>query len=709
MNAAVGVNCGPSLGFQHLWGRRESEVQRGCDSVKNVLYGEPTFMNATSLHRPLDKLFYERYGIPENPFGMTPNSRYLYQSRTHSEARATLIVGIECGVGFQALVAPPGMGKTTILFSLLEQFNSVARTAFLFQIQGDSRDFLRCLISELGGEAPDSDLVHMQDAINRMLINEHRAGRQTIVIIDEAQGLDASVLETLRLLSNFETPTEKMLQIVLAGQPQLAQRLATPQQAQLYQRISIRTTLIPFDLEDTRNYIEHRLKIAGYQGPPLFTAAAVRSILERSGGVPREINTLCFNALLLATAVKQKQVDSEILHEVVADLDLNPIPFNKGTPPSVIRDMPTAEVPPAGDAIADPPSIGRTCNAAVPGAKAEDDASTLRTALEGVDLVQLRTKVAESCRCIRGRISQLQSGLETRIERAEQSTTPGTDAESDDVVACVALPDPPDLTSHRKTDVVKSASPTAAGLASSVTKAVGNSTAVPHFIPKALDTPGAHDAATRVHLKQFFLTNRVWIAAITALLLVGSSLVHQDTATAHKARTPFKMPQQNRRTFNSTMDQIPTEFGARETAEGENPVLRATIEKSPEELPNVGKIPNTEDNATAASGRVASSLSVAGADNRAGLITNIWSARLIHKVKPIYPPAAVEARIQGSVVLQALVDKDGAVRDVRFVSGPPILAAAAIDAIKQWQYRPADVNGQPFEWESLVTVKFTLR
>jgi TonB family protein len=549
----------------------------------------------------------------------------------------------------------------------------------------------------------------MQDSINRLLINERRAGRQTIVIIDEAQGLDASVLETLRLLSNFETPTEKMLQIILAGQPQLAQRLATPQLAQLYQRISIRTTLIPFDLEDTRNYIEHRLKIAGYRGPPLFTTAAVRSILERSGGVPREINTLCFNALLLATAVEQKQVDSEILHEVVADLDLHPIPFNKGTPPPGIRDVPTAEVPRVGDAAADPPSIGKTCKAAVPGAKAEDDASTLRTALEGVDLVQLRTIVAESCRRIRGCISQLQLGPESRIERAEQITTRGTDAEADDVVARAALPDQPDLTSHRKTDVVTSASPTVAGLPNSVTKAAGNSTEVPHFIPKALDAPGAHDAATRVRLKQFFLTNSVWIAAITALVLVGSSLVHQYTGIAHNARTPFRMPQQNRRTFNSTMDQIPTQSGARKTAEGENPVLRTTIEKSSEKLPNVGKIPNTEDNATAVSGRVASSLGAAGADNRAGLITTIVPARLIHKVKPIYPPAAVEARIQGSVVLQALVAKDGAVRDVRLISGPPILAAAAIDAIKQWQYRPADLNGQPFEWESLVTVKFTLR
>jgi TonB family protein len=585
------------------------------------------------------ELLYGQYGFLENPFGVTSNPRYLYESRTHAEARSSLITGIECGVGFQALIAPPGMGKTTMLLSVLELFKDVARTAFLFQIQGDSRDYLRYLLLDLDCDAHDSDLVRMQDAINQLLIREHRAGRRTIIVIDEAQGLDVSVLETVRLLSNFETPSEKLMQIILAGTPQFAERLSDPRLAQLSQRLSILAKLVPFGWQDTINYIEHRLRIAGYQGPPLFTPEAVRLIWERSRGIPREINTLCFNALLLAIAVEQKQVDSEILREVVADLDLNPIPFNNDTPPRSIRDVPTADVLQLGDAAAVPPAtrIDKTCEAAVPGAKAKaDDASTSN----GVDLVQLGTIVAET-------------GPASRIERAEQTATRGTEAGADDVVVRAALPDRPALTSHPKTDVVTSAGPRVAGLPSWETKAAGNSTEVPHFTPEALEAPRANGAATRVHLKQFFLTNSVWIAAITALVMVGSSLVHQHTGSAHNARTPFRMPQQNRRTFNSTMDQIPTQSS--------------------------------------------------------GLITKIVSARLIHKVKPIYPPAAVEARIQGSVVLQALVAKDGAVRDVRLISGPPILAPAAIDAVKQWQYRPSYVNGQPFEWESLVTVNFTLR
>jgi general secretion pathway protein A len=269
------------------------------------------------------KLLYERYGLLENPFGVTPNPRYLYQSKTHAEARSSLIIGIECGVGFQALIAPPGMGKTTLLFSVLDLFKDVARTAFLFQIHGDSKDLLRYLALELGGEADGSDVVRTQDTINQLLRRERRAGRRTLIIIDEAQSLDASVLETIRLLSNFESPTEKLAHIILAGQPQLAQRLADPGLAQLFQRISIRSTLTPFGLEDTHNYIEHRLRVAGYQGPTLFVPDAVKFIWERSRGIPREINTLCFNALLLATAIEQKQVDSNMLREVASDLCLD--------------------------------------------------------------------------------------------------------------------------------------------------------------------------------------------------------------------------------------------------------------------------------------------------------------------------------------------------------------------------------------------------
>ncbi len=265
------------------------------------------------------KLFFESHGMAENPFAGTPDPKYLYESPTHAEAKSSLIVGLECGVGFQALIAPPGMGKTTILFDLMQQFEPVARTAFLFQPRGDYRDVLRYLLSELGDHA-GPEFLAIQERVNELLLREHEAGRRTIVVVDEAQSLDSETLETLRLLSNFETPSDKLLQIVLAGQPQLAKNLADPCLRQLHQRISILKTLVPLDMLETENYIQHRLWVAGYEGESLFTSAAIKLIWEASYGVPREINTLCFNAILLVTALKKKQIDEDILSEVIADL-----------------------------------------------------------------------------------------------------------------------------------------------------------------------------------------------------------------------------------------------------------------------------------------------------------------------------------------------------------------------------------------------------
>ena len=422
------------------------------------------------------KLFYEPYGILENPFGVTPEPRYLYQSRSHAEARAALIIGIECGLGFQALIAPPGMGKTTILFDLLQRFNKVALTAFLFHNHGDSRDFLRDLISELGGETHDSDLACMQDTINCLLMREHRAGRQTIIIIDEAQNLTPSVLETVRLLSNFETPAAKLVQIILAGQPQLAQRLTSPELTQLCQRICILTTLVPFDLEDTMDYIHHRLKIAGYQGPPLFTSAALSLIWERSGGIPRKINTLCFNALLLAGATEHKQVDSDILLEIVQDLDLDRIWLDTGAPAGVVRGLQT-DRPMPGNAGRDAPatSLQNGCIAAVPAAEME--AQSTFTSAFASDLARLRTIAAEIVSTSSAKNVEQPPIPRARAEShdVEQPPIPRARAESHDIVDCVFLPDRPALASDCKTDKVGFAGGALAGAPRPETEGTGAS------------------------------------------------------------------------------------------------------------------------------------------------------------------------------------------------------------------------------------------
>jgi general secretion pathway protein A len=269
-------------------------------------------------------MFLDFYGLKEQPFGVTPDPRFLFWSQSHREALASLYYGIENDRGFMALIAPPGMGKTTLIFQLLEKLRPSARTAFLFQTQCDSRELLRYLMSDLGCTPEGSDLVAMHSQLNDILAEEARLGRRFVVVIDEAQNLDASVLETIRLLTDFETPGRKLLQIVLAGQPHLEETLAREELSQLRQRISIVCRLAPLAKSEVEQYIAHRLRVAGYDGAALFSPGARSLIAERSGGIPREINNICFNALSLGCASRGRTVGESIVREAISDVELRP-------------------------------------------------------------------------------------------------------------------------------------------------------------------------------------------------------------------------------------------------------------------------------------------------------------------------------------------------------------------------------------------------
>jgi general secretion pathway protein A len=283
-------------------------------------------------------MFQEYYGLRAQPFGVTPDPSYLYFSATHREALASLFYGIESGCGFLTLIAPPGMGKTTLLFHLLEKLRGCAQTVFLFQTQCGSREFFRYLLTDLGVEAGEQNLARMHESLNAVLLRNTRMGRRMVLVIDEAQNLEDSVLETVRLLSDFETPQAKLLQIVLSGQPQLATKLSHPSLTQLRQRISIVSRLHPFTRIETMIYIEYRLCKADYSGPPLFAYDAIDMIATHSGGIPRNINNICFNALTLGFAKRQKQIDASIIFEVLADLDIEGLGSQPQAPGQVHRD-----------------------------------------------------------------------------------------------------------------------------------------------------------------------------------------------------------------------------------------------------------------------------------------------------------------------------------------------------------------------------------
>jgi type II secretory pathway predicted ATPase ExeA len=263
------------------------------------------------------------FELREQPFGATPDARYLFLSSTHKEALGSLLYGIDEGCGFLALIASPGLGKTTLLFHVLHQLREKALTLFVFQTVCTSIDLLRGLLAGLGVQETQGSLMQLQSRLKEILVAQARAGKRVVVVIDEAQNLDDSVLELIRMLSNFETPREKLIQIVLSGQPELAEKIASPDLEQLRQRISIFSELTPFSPKDTQLYIEHRLRIAGYPfAGPLLTRNALALIAEASHGIPRNINNLCFNSLSLAYALQRKPIDSEIIRAVIADRDL---------------------------------------------------------------------------------------------------------------------------------------------------------------------------------------------------------------------------------------------------------------------------------------------------------------------------------------------------------------------------------------------------
>jgi len=288
------------------------------------------------------------YKLREQPFGVTPDSRYLFLGPTHREALASLLYGVDAGCGFLALIALPGLGKTTLLFHAMNQLRDKAKTVFLFETGCTPSDLLRALLTGLGVQEAEGTLIQMQLKLKEALQEQFRLGKRVVVVIDEAQNLDDSVLELVRMLSNFETSREKLIQVILAGQPRLAEKIGSPGLEQLRQRVSIFAGLEPFSREDTEFYVDHRLRIAGYtSATPMFTRDALTLIARHSNGIPRNINNLCFSSMSLGSALKLKTIGSETVQEVIADLDVErfrpkppPVPRPEQKRPREVRAIP---------------------------------------------------------------------------------------------------------------------------------------------------------------------------------------------------------------------------------------------------------------------------------------------------------------------------------------------------------------------------------
>jgi general secretion pathway protein A len=262
------------------------------------------------------------FGLNEKPFAITPDPRYLYLSERHAEALAHLLYGINEAGGFIQLTGEVGTGKTTVVRTLLSRVPHHADVAVILNPRVTPVEFLLTICEELGLGIADADrdsVKQMVDALNRRLLSAHADGRRIIVIVDEAQNLSAEVLEQVRLLTNLETPTQKLLQIILIGQPELRELLDRTELRQLAQRITGRYHLEPLSREETLGYVRHRLRVAG-AAEDIFTPSALAEVHRLAAGIPRVINVTCDRALLGAYTQETRKVTSSLVRRAAGEV-----------------------------------------------------------------------------------------------------------------------------------------------------------------------------------------------------------------------------------------------------------------------------------------------------------------------------------------------------------------------------------------------------
>jgi len=265
-------------------------------------------------------MYTEFYGLREKPFALTPDPRFLFLSASHREALAHVLYGIEQGEGFISVTGEVGTGKTTLCWTLLERLGPDTEVAFLFNPMLSGEELLRAISTEFGLASEGLSRAQVNDQLNRFLLEQRRAGKRVLLIIDEAQNLPPQTLEEIRLLSNLETATSKLIQILLFGQPELDAKLESRELRQLRQRISVRWALQALDAAETGEYVRHRLRTASGGHLELLSDGALREVHRRSGGVPRLVNLICDRALLAGYAAGVTRVGPELVADAAREI-----------------------------------------------------------------------------------------------------------------------------------------------------------------------------------------------------------------------------------------------------------------------------------------------------------------------------------------------------------------------------------------------------
>jgi general secretion pathway protein A len=269
-------------------------------------------------------MYRDYYKLKTIPFGLTPDPRYIFKTESHLEVTANLKYCIEHSKGIVVVLGEVGTGKTTTLRSMIQQFGHDILSVYIFNPYLTVAEFFELFTDGLKLGLPrTASKADLLSAVGRTLAMRHAKGLRTVLVVDEAHGLSTALLEEIRLLANFETNSEKLLQVILCGQPELRSTLNLPQLRQLKQRVSLRCEILPLTMPEINKYIRFRLKTAGAERVDIFATEAVNLIAQVSLGIPRVINNICDNALLYGYAGAQPVITSEVIQEVIKALDIS--------------------------------------------------------------------------------------------------------------------------------------------------------------------------------------------------------------------------------------------------------------------------------------------------------------------------------------------------------------------------------------------------
>jgi len=266
-------------------------------------------------------MYLEFYNLREHPFNITPDPRFLYFARHHKEAYDHLMYGIQHRKGFIQLTGEVGSGKTTLCRAVLANLGKDVETALILNPSLTESQLLRAMLNDFGLEVKGRDRLAYIEKLNDFLLERSKEGTNVALVIDEAQDLSPEVMEQVRLLSNLETDQQKLIQIVMCGQPELEKRLARPDLRQLRQRITVRYHIPPLTQEDVMMYIRHRLWVAGSDGRIIFDAGAIREVYKFSKGGPRLINAVCENCMLAGFVARTNVIDARCVRKAIQQLE----------------------------------------------------------------------------------------------------------------------------------------------------------------------------------------------------------------------------------------------------------------------------------------------------------------------------------------------------------------------------------------------------